>query len=226
MGGECASELLTSRYGSSEEQAQFIAGSDDREDVLGQVGVAFLHRVEAGLRAQDSEPGRPDVRRHEKAARIGRQRDVQQVAGVQAENRPAVGGEIADLGQRGGNPVRGVEARRVNKVMDLPGALTATVDRGYFDGKHEADGAGAGSRGIAEEPFLELRPDPEQSGLRRDEVLLQLRGPRGMREVSGAEHAQALAQGPPGQVPDVAVLAAGAREPRMNMQVSVEHSAR
>ena len=29
IGGECASELLTSRYPSSEEQAQFIGGSED-----------------------------------------------------------------------------------------------------------------------------------------------------------------------------------------------------
>src|SRR5580698_9499451 len=70
---------------------------------------------------------------------------------------------------------------------------------------------------------LEVRPDPEQAGLGRDQRVLQLRGPRRVGEVTGAEHGQALAQRPPGQVLDVAVLAARAREPRVDMQIGVEH---
>ena len=71
----------------------------DREDVPGQVGVAVGDRVEAGLRAERREPGRPDVRRHQVAALAGVQQRLQQVAGVQPEDRPAVGGDVADPGQ-------------------------------------------------------------------------------------------------------------------------------
>ena len=194
-----------------------------REDVPGQVGVAVSHRVEARLRAEDREPRRPDVRGHQEAARVSRQRDVQQVAGIQAEDRPAVGGQVADLGQRRGDPVGGLEARRVKEVMHLPGALVAPVDSGDLDREHEPDGACAAGRGIAADLVFQLRPDPEQAGLGRDQGFPKFRRPRRVGEVAGAEHPQALAQRPPGQVPEVAVLAACAREFRVNMQVSVEH---
>ena len=161
--------------------------------------------------------------RHQETARIGRQRDVQQITRIQTENRPAVRCQVADLGQRRGDPVGGIEARRVNKVVHLPGALSAPVNGGYLDGKHEPDRAGADGRGIAEEPFFKLRPDPEQAGLGRDEGFPQFRRPRGVGEISGSEHGETLAQRPRRKVLDIAVLAAGARESRMNMQVSVEH---
>ena len=194
-----------------------------REDVPGQVGVAVTDRVEAGLRAEHGEPGRPHVSGHQEAVRVGRERDVQQVAGIEPEDRPPVRGQVADLGQRRGDPVRGVETRRVDKVVNLPGALGAAVDRGYLDREHEPDRARTGGRGVADEPSLELGTDPEQAGLGRDQGLPELGGPRRMREIPGAEHAQALAQGPRGKMLDIAVLAARAREPRMNMKVGDEH---
>src|SRR5580698_8611205 len=70
---------------------------------------------------------------------------------------------------------------------------------------------------------LEVRPDPEQAGLGRDQGVLQLRGPRRVGEVAGAQDGQALAPRPPGQVFDIAVLAAGPRESRMNVQIGDEH---
>ena len=75
-----------------------------REDVLGQVGVAVRDRVEARLRAQRREPRRPDVRRHQVAALAGLQGDLQQVARVQPEDRPAVRAEVADPPERRGEP--------------------------------------------------------------------------------------------------------------------------
>jgi hypothetical protein len=103
-----------------------------REDVPGQVGVAVPHGVEAGLGPQHGEPGRPHVRGHQVAAGAALQGDLQQVPGIEPEDGPAVRGQVADLGQRRGDAVRGLEARRVDQVMDLAGPLVATVDRAYF----------------------------------------------------------------------------------------------
>ena len=194
-----------------------------REDVTGQVGVAVPDRVEAGLGAEHGEPWRPDVRGDQEAAGTGRQGDLQQVPGIEAEDGPPVGGQVADLGQRLRDAVGGFEARRVQEMVHLTGPLIAAVDRGDLDREEETDRAGAGGRRIAQQPPLEVRADAEQAGLGRDQGVFQLRGPRGMGEVAGAEHAQALAQRPPGQMLDVAVLAARARELRVDMQVGVEH---
>ena len=195
----------------------------DREDVAGQVGVAVPDRVETGLGAEHREPRRPDVGRDEVAAGAAGQGDVQQVAGVEPEDRPAVRGQVADLGQRGGDPVRRLEVRRVQQVVHLAGAVVALVDGGDFHAELEPDRARAAGRGVAAESLLEVRADPEQAGLGRDQGFLEFRRPGRMGEVAGAEDPQALAQRPPGQVLDVAVLAAGARELRVDMEVGVEH---
>jgi hypothetical protein len=69
----------------------------DREDVFRQVGVAIRHPVESRLRAENREPRRPGVRGDQIAAVAAFQGDLQQVARVEAEDGPAVGGEIAYL---------------------------------------------------------------------------------------------------------------------------------
>src|ERR1700723_1197006 len=45
-----------------------------------------------------------------------------------------------------------------------------------------------------------------------------------MGEIPGADHGNALAQGPPGKVLDIAVFAACARVPGVDVQVGVEHA--
>ena len=191
--------------------------------MIGQVGVAVPHRVETGLRAEDGEPRGPDVRGHQEAARAGGQRDVQQVTRVEPEDGPAVRGQVADPGQRRGDPVGRLEAGRVEKVVHLPGAVVVAIDGGDFHGEHEPDVTRAAGGGIAEEPLLQVGTDPEQAGLGLDEGFLQLGRPRRVGEVAGAEHPQALAQCPPGQVLDIAVLAAGPRELGVDVQIGVEH---
>ncbi len=199
---------------SSEEQGQFIAGSEDRPVSTAKMcsarsRVAVPDRVEPGVRAEHGEPRRPHVRGDQEAAGTAGQRDLQQVAGVQAQDRPAVGGQVADLGQRRGDPVRGLEARRVEQMVHLPGALVPPVDGRDFDREHEPDRARRRPPGLSRhQPLLQLGPDPEQAGLGRDQRFAQLRRPGRMGEVAGAEHGQALAQRPPGQMLDIAVLAA------------------
>ena len=105
MGGECASELETSRYPSRLETRQFISGSLDKpgldgEDVRGQVRVAVGDPVEPGLRPEHREPRRPGVRGNQVAAVAAGERDLKQVPRVEPEDRPPVRGEVPHPGER------------------------------------------------------------------------------------------------------------------------------
>jgi hypothetical protein len=69
----------------------------DSENLAGQIAVAVRNQIEAGFGAKDREPGRPNVRRDKIAARAAIQNDLQEIARVEAKDRPAVGRQIADL---------------------------------------------------------------------------------------------------------------------------------
>ena len=69
-------------------------------DVVREVGVAVRDPVEAGLRAEHREPRRPGVRGHQVAPVAAGQGDLEQVPRVEPEDRPPVGGEVADPGER------------------------------------------------------------------------------------------------------------------------------
>ncbi len=198
----------------------------DREDMFGQIEVAVGDRVEPRFGAQNGEPRRPDVRGHQVAPRPGVQRDLQQVARVEAENGAAVGRQVPDLGQGGGDCARRLECGGINKVVDLPGHPVALVDGGDLGREQEAHLRLAAGRGGPSQLRLEVRAEAEQARLGRLERLGEFGGPGRVGEVAGADHADALARRPPGQRLGVAVLAAGAGEARVDVQVGVKHAAR
>jgi len=71
--------------------------------------------------------------RYQETAGISRQRYIQQIPGIQPEDRPPVRGQVADLSQFGGDPVRRLEARREDEMMHLPRAVITAVNGGYLD---------------------------------------------------------------------------------------------
>src|SRR5262245_32769396 len=101
--------------------------------MLGKVPVALRDRVEAGLRSERSEPWRPDMRRHEISMGSAFQHDLEQVAGIEAEDRPPVRGDIADAREAFRDAVDSGEIGRIDQVMNFAGALALFVDRGDFD---------------------------------------------------------------------------------------------
>ena len=200
----------------------------DREDVRREVSVAVVDGVEARLRAERGEPRRPDMGGDEVRVRSRLQGDLQQVPGVEPQDRPPVRVQVADPGQAVHYPVRRIEIRGVDQVVDLPRPVELLVDGRDLDREHEPHGGplapARGRQTFLDRPF-QIRPQAEQSRLRRHELLLQLRPPRRMREVPGGDDADPLLAGPQGQVLEVAVPARRSRVLRMHVQVGVERHA-
>ena len=194
----------------------------DGEDVGGQVRVAVGDPVEPGLRAEHREPRRPRVRGHQVAPVAAGERDLEQVPRVEPEDRPAVRGEVADAKELPGDLVDRVKRRRVQQVVHLPGPVVALVDGGDLRRQQEADRRPARGRQRLVHRALKLRPQPEQPGRVWHQLGAELLPPRRVREVAGADHADPLTPGPPGQVLQVAVAAARPRELRVNMEVRVK----
>ena len=91
-----------------------------REDVVREIGVAVGDRVESGLRAEHREPRSPYVRGNEVGTRVALQRDLKEMAGVEPEYRPPVGGQVADLREGRGDTFGGLDGGRIKKVVHLP----------------------------------------------------------------------------------------------------------
>jgi hypothetical protein len=169
-----------------------------RGDVLGQVGIAVGDRVEARLRAQRREPRRPDVRGDQVAARL--QGDLQQVPGVEAQDRPAVRGEVADPAQRRVEAGGGREVRHVDEVVHLAGPVVALVDRGDLHAEHEPGRTACLQRTGQPLDHLGLVGQPEEPGRVVDQIFAQMIEPGRVGEVAGAQQRDSLAPRPPGQV--------------------------
>ena len=194
----------------------------DGEDMIGEIAIAFLDGIEAGLRAERGEPRRPDMRRDEIGVRTGRERDLQQIARVEPENRPPVGGDIADAGKPIGNAVGDSEIGRIDQVVDFARLIGLLVDRGDFDREHEAHRRLAARRQRSRDRLLDLATQAEQSRLRRNELVFQFGAPSRMGEIAGADHTDALAGGPCEQMLEVEIAAGGARIFRVDVQVGVK----
>jgi hypothetical protein len=130
------------------------------------------------------------------------------VAGVQAEDRPAVRGDVADLAEPLVEAGGRLQVRHVDEVVDLPGPLPALVDGGDLHRQQEADRGAAGRREPVGDRPLQLAGQAEQPRLGRHQAFLQLLEPARMGEVAGADDADALALRPQCQVLQVAVAAA------------------
>ena len=190
---------------SSCDSRQFIGGSDDRpvsraKISLGQIAVALVDRIEAGLRTQDGKPRRPDVRRDQIAALAALQRDLQQIARIQSQNRPPVRFQVADLRQLLNQLFGLLPARHIDQMMHLAGPLAAFVDRRNLDLQQEAGGRRAGRRQLFVHRALQFVAQAKQARFRRDQVPLQFGKPLRMRKVAGAQQGDAFAARPEGHV--------------------------
>jgi hypothetical protein len=86
------------------------------------------------------------------------QDDLQQVPGVEAEDRPAVGVEVADAPEARHQPLRRIQVRDAHHVVHLAGAIAPFVDGGDLHRELEADRAAAGRRQARCHLARKLRP--------------------------------------------------------------------
>ncbi len=191
--------------------------------MAGEIEVAVGYCVKPRFGSQNSKPWCPDVRGHQVTARPRVQRDLQQVTRVEAEDGPPIGRQVPDLGQGDGDGGRRLEGGCIKKVVDLPGHPVTLIDGGDLGRKQEAHLWVAAGRGGPLQSRLERGAEAKQARLGRLERLGEFPGPGRVGEVAGANHGDALARRPPGQRPDVAVLAASAGEARVDVQVRVKH---
>src|SRR5215469_8293902 len=109
-------------------------------------------------------------------------------------------------------------------MVDFPRPLATPVDRRYLCGKHEPHLAGAAAWRVSPQPRFGVLAEPEQPRLGGDQLLPQFLRPARMRKVARADDRDPLTKRPPGEMLEVAVPAAGAGEPGVDVQVGVEHA--
>ena len=135
----------------------------------GQIAVAGVNGVKARLGAQGGKPRRPDMGRHQIGTRARLQGDFQEMAGIQPQDRSAIGFQVTDFGQAVNQPVDGLKIRAVNQVMDFARFVALFVNRRDLDRQHEAGGrlaAAAGRRQGALNRPLQVGPQAEQARAR------------------------------------------------------------
>ena len=116
------------------------------------------------------------------------ERDLQQVAGVEAEDRAAVRGEVADPPRAlaVSAPAR-LEVGHEDQVVDLADPLVLLVDGCDLHLEQEAHrAAGRRRAGPARRLALELGRQPEEAGLGRHQLVPDLARPGRVGEIAGA----------------------------------------
>ena len=113
----------------------------------------------------------------------GLQCDLQQVPRVEPQDRPSVRVRGCQSGTGSSvYPLRRVEVRGVDQVVDLPGLVVLLVDRGDFDRQHEPGGGAltpaGGRQPLLDRPF-DIVTKAKQPRLRGYELFLDLGPPGG-----------------------------------------------
>ena len=107
--------------------------------MLRQVAEAILYPVETRFRAEEREPGCPDVGRDQEAIRGLLEYDFQEIPRIESENGATVRSNVADPCQTGVYPLRGGKIWHVYQVVDLAYHAVPLVDTADFGGENEAD---------------------------------------------------------------------------------------
>ena len=197
------------------------------EDVGRKIFETLVKTVEAGLRAEEGEPRRPDMGgNHVGAGYLQHHR--QQVFHVKAEDGAPVGLQVSYGVELGAEPVGTVEVGHIDKAVYLAHLAVLLVDRAYLGFQHELRSfeLHAGKLGylagelVAGERLLQA---VEAGVFVQFKAVAQFLPPYRVREVAGGKHVYALGPGPCRKVRNRQGFAGGAGEAGMDMQVSSEH---
>ena len=194
------------------------------EDVRGKIAVTLIEDVKTRLGAKNGKPRRPDVGGDEVTAVAAGKADFEEVARIQAENGPAVGGEIADAREAGDHAVGAGEVGRIEEMVNLADLVALLVDRGDLDLQEEAHGCGGDGAGseFGSHGSLQVVTEAEEARLSRNQFLLDRRHPCGMREIARADDRDAFLLRPQRQVMEVEVSTRRPGILRVDVKVGVK----
>jgi hypothetical protein len=170
------------------------------------------------------------VGRHEISVGAGLEGDLEQIAGVQAENGTPVGAEVADAPEGGVEPLDRIEVGQVDEVVHLAGLVVAVgcrplVDRGDLDRELEPDLVFGGLQALRQLPGYVLGPvgfEGVKPRFSRFQRVLEMGEPRRMGKIAGAEEGDPFTAGPPGEVVQFEIATACTGVLRMDVQIGDE----
>ncbi|MBI9085829.1 MAG: hypothetical protein JEZ11_19680 [Desulfobacterales bacterium] len=143
--------------------------------------------IEAGFGSQHGKPGGPDVGWNQKISRIGLQEQFQQVPGIESQNGPAIGYNIAYLPQFFTESFRRFQVRCENKIMIFPGPPFFFINIADLGAQYKTDRPPTWFRHMAITTVGQIFPEPEKAGLGRYQFFADFGKPSGMGEISGAD---------------------------------------
>ncbi|WP_197535610.1 hypothetical protein [Pararhodospirillum photometricum] len=187
-----------------------------------QIAIAGLKRVKARLGTQGGKPGGPDMGGDQQAVVVCGQGDLEQVAGVEPQDGPAIGGDVAHPAQGPRQAVGGVQVGQQDQVMDLPGFAVFLVDGRYFRREQEEDGPAAGRRQGLPQWRFEIGPQAIKAIADCHQLVADLAKPARMHTVPGPDHRNALTGCPPRQMFQVQVAAGGSGIVGVHVQIGVQ----
>ena len=106
-------------------------------NVRSKVAEAFFYGIKAGKCPEQGEMGRPDMGGYKYRLRAGLQGDLQQVAAVQPQYRPAVGMDIPNGLQLFGKRFRSIQTGEKDDIVNLAGPAVFLVDGANLPRQHE-----------------------------------------------------------------------------------------
>ncbi len=166
--------------------------------------------------------GGPDVGRNEEDIWTSLQADLQQVAAIQSQDRPAVGVEVADSCQSVVELINGGEVWQRHDVVNFARAAVLLVDGADLHGEEKAHLTAARWIELVFDCAGQIRSETKDAILGRLQFLLDLSEPFRMREVGGANKVDALERRPSMQVFRGQVAAGRAGMTRVEMNIGDE----
>jgi hypothetical protein len=147
------------------------------------------------------------MRGDEKGVGRGCERDFQEIARIEAEDRAPVGFDVADAGQARRHARRGLEVGRVDEIVYLAHPIATAVDAADLDRQHETNRGATGRRDLGVHRPRQFLAQDKKPVARGNQLLAQFGEPARMGEVASGDHGDPFALGPAMDLLQVQLLA-------------------
>ena len=190
------------------------------KDVRCQIAETGFDRVKPRHRAKQRKPRCPDMRRDQVAAFVDFQGGLKQVARVEPQDRAAIRADIADAFEAGLQTPHRIEVRGKQQVVDLAGLAMSFVDVADLTAEQKAHLPPTGWRHLVGDRSGKLGAQTKKTRFGRDQLLLDLRQPAWVGDVTGGNHPDPLELRPFPKLLQRQIFAGRSRMVGVNVQVS------